>query len=206
MLAHALVFYFFSFVTVASSLAVISARNTVHAVFFLILDFFSISCLFIMMGAEYLGMLTLIVYVGAVAVLFLFVVMMLNVNFKELRAGFLSYLPFGSLIGIVLLIEICLMVTTWKYKDSFIKTSEIKINSNLSNTEAIGNVLYTDYLHYFQISGLILLVAMIGAILLTFRRKDNLKRQDITKQISRERNESVSLEDVESFKGIKLND
>ena len=105
-----------------------------------------------MMGAEYLGMLTLIVYVGAVAVLFLFVVMMLNVNFKELRAGFLSYLPFGSLIGIVLLIEICLMVTTWKYKDSFIKTSEIKINSNLSNTEAIGNVLYTDYLHYFQIS------------------------------------------------------
>ena len=206
MLAHALVFYFFSFVTVASSLAVISARNTVHAVFFLILDFVSISCLFIMMGAEYLGMLTLIVYVGAVAVLFLFVVMMLNVNFKELRAGFLSYLPFGSLIGIVLLIEICLMVTTWKYKDSFIKTSEIKINSNFSNTEAIGNVLYTDYLHYFQISGLILLVAMIGAILLTFRRKDNLKRQDITKQISRERNESVSLEDVESFKGIKLND
>jgi len=206
MLAHTLVFYFFSFVTVASSLAVISARNTVHAVFFLILDFVSISCLFIMMGAEYLGMLTLIVYVGAVAVLFLFVVMMLNVNFKELRAGFLSYLPFGSLIGIVLLIEICLMVTTWKYKDSFIKTSEIKINSNLSNTEAIGNVLYTDYLHYFQISGLILLVAMIGAILLTFRRKDNLKRQDITKQISRERNESVSLEDVESFKGIKLND
>ena len=206
MLAHALVFYFFSFVTVASSLAVISAKNTVHAVFFLILDFVSISCLFIMMGAEYLGMLTLIVYVGAVAVLFLFVVMMLNVNFKELRAGFLSYLPFGSLIGIVLLIEICLMVTTWKYKDSFIKTSEIKINSNLSNTEAIGNVLYTDYLHYFQISGLILLVAMIGAILLTFRRKDNLKRQDITKQIFRERNESVSLEDVESFKGIKLND
>ncbi|MEL0242047.1 MAG: NADH-quinone oxidoreductase subunit J [Pelagibacteraceae bacterium] len=170
MLAHALVFYFFSFVTVASSLAVISAKNTVHAVFFLILDFVSISCLFIMMGAEYLGMLTLIVYVGAVAVLFLFVVMMLNVNFKELRAGFLSYLPFGSLIGIVLLIEICLMVTTWKYKDSFIKTSEIKINSNLSNTEAIGNVLYTDYLHYFQISGLILLVAMIGAILLTFGR------------------------------------
>jgi len=206
MLAHALVFYFFSFVTVASSLAVISARNTVHAVFFLILDFVSISCLFIMMGAEYLGMLTLIVYVGAVAVLFLFVVMMLNVNFKELRAGFLSYLPFGSLIGIVLLIEICLMVTTWKYKDSFIKTSEIKINSNLSNTEAIGNVLYTDYIHYFQISGLILLVAMIGAILLTFRQKENLKRQDITKQVSRERDDGVSLEDVESFKGVKLND
>ena len=206
MLAHALIFYLFSFVAIISSLAVISSKNTVHAVFFLILDFVSISCLFIMMGAEYLGMLTLIVYVGAVAVLFLFVVMMLNVNFKELRAGFLSYLPFGSLIGLVLLIEIGMMIGTWKYKDSFIKTSEIQINNNLTNTEAIGNVLYTDYIHYFQISGLILLVAMIGAILLTFRQKDNLKRQDITKQVSRERDDGVSLEDVESFKGVKLND
>jgi len=206
MLAHALIFYLFSFVAIISSLAVISSKNTVHAVFFLILDFVSISCLFIMMGAEYLGMLTLIVYVGAVAVLFLFVVMMLNVNFKELRAGFLSYLPFGSLIGLVLLIEIGMMIGTWKYKDSFIKTSEIQINNNLTNTEAIGNVLYTDYIHYFQISGLILLVAMIGAILLTFRQKENLKRQDITKQVSREREDGVSLEDVESFKGVKLND
>ncbi|MEL0235130.1 NADH-quinone oxidoreductase subunit J [Candidatus Pelagibacter sp. HIMB1517] len=206
MLAHALIFYLFSFVAIISSLAVISSKNTVHAVFFLILDFVSISCLFIMMGAEYLGMLTLIVYVGAVAVLFLFVVMMLNVNFKELRAGFLSYLPFGSLIGLVLLIEIGMMIGTWKYKDSFIKTSEIQINNNLTNTEAIGNVLYTDYIHYFQISGLILLVAMIGAILLTFRQKENLKRQDITKQVSRERDDGVSLEDVESFKGVKLND
>lgn len=206
MLAHALIFYLFSFVAIISSLAVISSKNTVHAVFFLILDFVSISCLFIMMGAEYLGMLTLIVYVGAVAVLFLFVVMMLNVNFKELRAGFLSYLPFGSLIGLVLLIEIGMMIGTWKYKDSFIKTSEIQINNSLTNTEAIGNVLYTDYIHYFQISGLILLVAMIGAILLTFRQKENLKRQDITKQVSRERDDGVSLEDVESFKGVKLND
>ena len=206
MLAHTLIFYFFSFVTVASSLAVISSKNTVHAVFFLILDFVSISCLFIMMGAEYLGMLMLIVYVGAVAVLFLFVVMMLNVNLRDLRTGFLSYLPFGSLIGIVLLIEIGMMIGTWKFKDNFIKTSEIKINTRLSNTEAIGNVLYTDFLYYFQISGLILLVAMIGAILLTFRRKDNLKRQDITKQIMRERDDGVSLEDVENFKGVKLND
>ena len=206
MLAHTLIFYFFSFVTVASSLAVISSKNTVHAVFFLILDFVSISCLFIMMGAEYLGMLMLIVYVGAVAVLFLFVVMMLNVNLRDLRTGFLSYLPFGSLIGIVLLIEIGMMIGTWKFKDDFIKTSEIKINTQLSNTEAIGNVLYTDFLYYFQISGLILLVAMIGAILLTFRRKDNLKRQDITKQIMRERDDGVSLEDVENFKGVKLND
>ena len=206
MLAHALVFYFFSFITIASSLMVISAKNTVHAVFFLILDFVSISCLFIMMGAEYLGMLTLIVYVGAVAVLFLFVVMMLNVNFKNLRTGFLSYLPFGTLIGVVMLTEIGLMIGTWKYKDSFIKTSEIKVSKNLTNTEALGNVLYTDFVHYFQISGLILLVAMVGAILLTFRKKDNLKRQDITKQVSREREDGVSLEDVESFKGVNLND
>ena len=206
MLAHSLVFFLFSFITIASSLAVISAKNTIHAVFFLILDFVSVSCLFIMMGAEYLGMLTLIVYVGAVAVLFLFVVMMLNVNYSDLKSGFLSYLPFGGLIGIVLIIEIGLMIGTWKYRDAFIKTSEIKINSNLSNTEAIGNVLYTEYLHYFQISGLILLVAMIGAILLTYRRKDNLKRQDITTQVSRERSESVQLQDVESFKGVKLND
>ena len=206
MLAHSLVFFLFSFITIASSLAVISAKNTIHAVFFLILDFVSVSCLFIMMGAEYLGMLTLIVYVGAVAVLFLFVVMMLNVNYSDLKSGFLSYLPFGGLIGLVLIIEIGLMIGTWKYRDTFIKTSEIKINSNLSNTEAIGNVLYTEYLHYFQISGLILLVAMIGAILLTYRRKDNLKRQDITTQVSRERFESVQLQDVESFKGVKLND
>jgi NADH-quinone oxidoreductase subunit J len=206
MLAHSLVFFLFSFITIASSLAVISAKNTIHAVFFLILDFVSVSCLFIMMGAEYLGMLTLIVYVGAVAVLFLFVVMMLNVNYSDLKSGFLSYLPFGGLIGLVLIIEIGLMIGTWKYRDAFIKTSEIKINSNLSNTEAIGNVLYTEYLHYFQISGLILLVAMIGAILLTYRRKDNLKRQDITTQVSRERSESVQLQDVESFKGVKLND
>ena len=206
MLAHALVFYLFSFITIASSLAVISAKNTIHAVFFLILDFVSVSCLFIMLGAEYLGMLTLIVYVGAVAVLFLFVVMMLNVNLGDLKSGFLSYLPFGGFIGVILLIEIVMMIGTWKYKDSFIKTSQINISNDLSNTEAIGNVLYTEYLHYFQISGLILLVAMIGAILLTFRRKDNLKRQDITTQVSRERSDSILLEEVETFKGVKIND
>lgn len=206
MLAHALVFYLFSFITIASSLAVISAKNTIHAVFFLILDFVSVSCLFIMLGAEYLGMLTLIVYVGAVAVLFLFVVMMLNVNLGDLKSGFLSYLPFGGFIGVILLIEIVMMIGTWKYKDAFIKTSQINISNDLSNTEAIGNVLYTEYLHYFQISGLILLVAMIGAILLTFRRKNNLKRQDITTQVSRERSDSILLEEVETFKGVKIND
>ena len=206
MLAHGLVFYLFSFITIASSLAVISARNTIHAVFFLILDFVSVSCLFIMMGAEYLGMLTLIVYVGAVAVLFLFVVMMLNVNLKDLKSGFLNYLPFGGLIGIVLIIEIGLMIGTWKYRDTFIKTSEIKINNDLSNTEAIGNVLYTEYIHLFQLSGMILLVAMIGAIVLTFRKRDGLKRQSYFKQLSRERNDGVSLINVKSHQGVKIDD
>ena len=124
----------------------------------------------------------------------------------DLKSGFLSYLPFGGFIGVILLIEIVMMIGTWKYKDTFIKTSQINISNDLSNTEAIGNVLYTEYLHYFQISGLILLVAMIGAILLTFRRKDNLKRQDITTQVSRERSDSILLEEVETFKGVKIND
>ena len=206
MLAHALVFYLFSFVTILSSIAVISARNTVHAVFFLILEFVSVSCRFIILGAEYLGMVTLIVYVGEVAVLFLLVGMMLNVKIKEVRAGFLSYLPFGSLIGVVIITELGMMIGTWKYKDSFIKTSEIKINSEVTNTEALGNVLYTDYIQYFQLSGIILLVAMIGAILLTFRKKEGLKRQDITRQVSRDREDGVSLENVKSFQGVKLND
>ena len=184
MLAHSLVFIFFYNNCIFISSNFSEKYNSRSFLFNF--DFVSVSCLFIMMGAEYLGMLTLIVYVGAVAVLFLFVVMMLNVNYSDLKSGFLSYLPFGGLIGLVLIIEIGLMIGTWKYRDAFIKTSEIKINSDLSNTEAIGNVLYTEYLHYFQISGLILLVAMIGAILLTYRRKDNLKRQDITTQVSRE--------------------
>ena len=201
-----LFFFLFASITVLSAIAVISSRNPVHSVLFLILAFVNSAGLFVLAGAEFLAMILLIVYVGSVAVLFLFVVMMLNVNYSDLKSGFLSYLPFGGLIGIVLIIEIGLMIGTWKYRDAFIKTSEIKINSGLSNTEAIGNVLYTEYLHYFQISGLILLVAMIGAILLTYRRKDNLKRQDITTQVSRERSESVQLEDVESFKGVKLND
>jgi NADH-quinone oxidoreductase subunit J len=206
MLAHALVFYFFGFIAVLSSVMVISSKNTVHAVFFLILNFVSISCLFIMIGAEFIGMITLIVYVGAVAVLFLFVVMMLNINFKDLRSSFLNYLPFGALFGAIFFGMLVTMLSTWKYKSDFIKTIDIKIIPNVTNTKAIGNVMYTDYVHYFQISGLILLVAMIGAILLTFRRKENLKRQDITKQVSRERADSVQLIEVESFKGVNLND
>ena len=192
--------------SVLFALYVIHSNNVVHSLMSLIVVFFISGLILIRFQVEYLGYILLIVYVGAVAVLFLFVVMMLNVNFKNLRTGFLSYLPFGTLIGVVMLTEIGLMIGTWKYKDSFIKTSEIKVSKNLSNTEALGNVLYTDFVHYFQISGLILLVAMVGAILLTFRKKDNLKRQDITKQVSREREEGVSLKEVESFKGVNLND
>ena len=206
MLAHAIVFYFFSIITIFSSIMVISSKNTIHAVFFLILDFVSISCLFIMLGAEFLGMITLIVYVGAVAVLFLFVVMMININFSELKSGFLNYLPFGSLIGLVILLELFIMVGAWKYKPEFLNTSELIISKNISNTESIGNVIYTDYIHYFQISGIILLVAMIGAILLTFQKRDFLKRQNITNQVSRERSDSVAIREVENFKGVKIDD
>jgi len=124
MLAHAIIFYFFSFVVIASSVMVISSKNTVHAVFFLILDFVSVACLFIMLGAEFLGMITLIVYVGAVAVLFLFVVMMININFSELKTGFLDYLPFGMLIGVVIFIELVMMISAWKYKAEFIVTKK----------------------------------------------------------------------------------
>ena len=205
MLAHAIIFYFFSFVAIASSILVISSKNTVHAVFFLILDFVSISCLFIMLGAEFLGMITLIVYVGAVAVLFLFVVMMINIDFAQLKSGFLEYMPFGLLVGLVILLELGMMVATWKYKPNFVK-NEVTTKTFISNTESLGLVIYTDYIYFFQLSGLILLVAMIGAIVLTFRRKESLRRQDITVQVSREREDSVELKDVENFKGVKIND
>ena len=205
MLAHAIIFYFFSFVAIASSIMVISSKNTVHAVFFLILDFVSISCLFIMLGAEFLGMITLIVYVGAVAVLFLFVVMMINIDFAQLKTGFLEYMPIGLLVGLVILLELGMMFSTWKYKPDFVK-NDLVLKATTNNTESLGLVIYTDYIYFFQLSGLILLVAMIGAIVLTFRRKESLRRQDITKQVSREREDSVELKNVENFKGVKIND
>ena len=205
MLAHAIIFYFFSFVAIVSSIMVISTKNTVHAVFFLILDFVSVSCLFIMLGAEFLGMITLIVYVGAVAVLFLFVVMMINIDFAELKSGFLDYMPFGLLVGLVILIELGMMAVSWKYKPDFVVKNPITTTAT-SNTESIGLLIYTDYIFFFQLAGFILLVAMIGAIVLTFRRKDSLRRQDITKQVSREREDSVELIEVASSKGVRIND
>jgi len=210
MFAHAIFFYFFSIIAVFSAIMVIASKNTVHSVFFLILDFISISCLFIMIGAEFLGMIMLIVYVGAVAVLFLFVVMMLNVAQQkdEWFKGkiFTSHIPFGSLISIIIFLELIIVIGGWKYKPNLIETSSIQIDKNFTNTHALGNVIYTDYIHLFQLAGLILLVAMIGAIVLTYRKREGVKRQSYFRQVSREKIEGVTLVDVKSNKGVNLND
>ena len=210
MLAHAIFFYFFSIIAVFSAIMVIASQNTVHSVFFLILDFISISCLFIMIGAEFLGMIMLIVYVGAVAVLFLFVVMMLNVAQQkdEWFKGkiFTSHIPFGTLISIIIFLELIIVIGGWKYKPNLIETSSIQIDKNFTNTHALGNVIYTDYIHLFQLAGLILLVAMIGAIVLTYRKREGVKRQSYFRQVSREKEEGVTLVDVKSNKGVNLND
>ena len=210
MLAHAIFFYFFSIIAVFSAIMVIASKNTVHSVFFLILDFISISCLFIMIGAEFLGLIMLIVYVGAVAVLFLFVVMMLNVAQQkdEWFKGkiFTSHIPFGSLISIIIFLELIIVIGGWKYKPNLIETSSIQIDKNFTNTHALGNVIYTDYIHLFQLAGLILLVAMIGAIVLTYRKREGVKRQSYFRQVSREKVEGVTLVDVKSNKGVNLND
>ena len=206
MIAHAIIFYFLSTITILSTIMVIASRNTVHSVFFLILDFVSAACLFIMLGAEFVGMILLIVYVGAVAVLFLFVVMMLEGNFEKIKQGFLQYLPIGVFIGIVIFLELIVVIGGWQYKSEFIGTSKIIYNANETNTEQLGKLIYTDFFLPFQISGLVLLVAMIGAILLTFRRRTNMKRQDMVKQSSRERFDSISSVDAEINKGVKVND
>ena len=210
MLAHSLFFYFFSIITVFAAVMVTVSRNTVYSVFFLILVFISISILFIMIGAEFLGMIMLIVYVGAVAVLFLFVVMMLNITEQltksSSRKGLINNMSVGSVVGVIILLELLVVVGGWKYKDNFVYLSEINLNMDISNTHALGNVLYTDFIHLFQISGIILLVAMIGAIALTFSKRENVKRQNYFDQIQREKDSSVSLVDVESGKGVKLDD
>ncbi len=208
MIAHAIFFYTFSFIAIVSAIMVIASKNTVHSVFFLILDFISISCLFIMIGAEFLGMIMLIVYVGAVAVLFLFVVMMLNVA-QQKNQWFISedsssHIPIGLLVSVIIFFELIIVISGWKYKPNLLNFSKIKISPEITNTHALGNVLYTDYVHLFQLSGMILLVAMIGAIVLTFRKRIGLKRQSYFKQISREKSEGVKLVDVENEKGVKI--
>ena len=186
------------------------SRNTVYSVFFLILVFISISILFIMIGAEFLGMIMLIVYVGAVAVLFLFVVMMLNITEqltkRSSRRGLINNISVGSIVGVIIFLELLVVVGGWKYKGTFVPLSAINLNLDISNTHALGNILYTDYIHLFQISGMILLVAMIGAITLTFSKRENIKRQSYFDQIQREKDSAVSLVEVESGKGVKLDD
>ena len=210
MIAHSIFFYTFSIIAIVSAIMVTASKNTVHSVFFLILDFISISCLFIMIGAEFLGMIMLIVYVGAVAVLFLFVVMMLNVA-QQKNQWFSSeenskHIPVGLIISTLIFVELIIVVGGWKYKpDLFDINNSIEIN-NVSNTHSLGQVLYTDYIHIFQISGMILLVAMIGAIVLTFRKRVGVKTQSYIKQISRERSDGVSVVEVESNKGVKIDD
>ena len=210
MLAHSLFFYFFSTIAVFASIMVTVTRNTVYSVFFLILVFISISILFIMIGAEFLGMIMLIVYVGAVAVLFLFVVMMLNVTQQIIqrsnKKGFINNISVGSIVGAIIFLELLVVVGGWKYKDTFVPLSDTNLNLDLTNTHALGNILYTDYIHLFQVSGIILLVAMIGAITLTFNKRENIKRQSYFEQIEREKASAVSLVDVKSGEGVKLDD
>ena len=210
MLAHSLFFYFFSTIAVFAAIMVTVSRNTVYSVFFLILVFISISILFIMIGAEFLGMIMLIVYVGAVAVLFLFVVMMLNITEQltkpSSRKGLINNISVGSIVGVIIFLELLVVVGGWKYKGTFVPLSAINLNLDISNTHALGNILYTDYIHLFQISGMILLVAMIGAITLTFSKRENIKRQSYFDQIQREKDSAVSLVEVESGKGVKLDD
>jgi len=210
MLAHTFFFYFFSIITVGSALMVIASKNTVHAVFFLILDFISVGCLFIMIGAEFLGMIMLIVYVGAVAVLFLFVVMMLNVAeqkqswFRGLKKS--THIPVGLIVSIIILLEVLVVIGGWKYKSNFISTESIVVDPNFSNTHQLGSVLYTDYIYFFQIAGIILLLSMIGAIVLTYRKREGVKRQSYINQISRESKTSIEVVEVDFNTGVKIDD
>ena len=210
MIAHSIFFYTFSIIAIVSAIMVTASKNTVHSVFFLILDFISISCLFIMIGAEFLGMIMLIVYVGAVAVLFLFVVMMLNVA-QQKNQWFSSeasskHIPVGLIISTLIFVELIIVVGGWKYKPDLFDINNSLEFAKVSNTHSLGQILYTDYIHVFQISGMILLVAMIGAIVLTFRQRAGVKRQSYIKQISRERSEGVEVLDVPSNKGVKIDD
>ena len=210
MLAHTFFFYFFSIITVGSALMVIVSKNTVHAVFFLILDFISVGCLFIMIGAEFLGMIMLIVYVGAVAVLFLFVVMMLNVAeqkqswFRGLKKS--THIPVGLIVSIIILLEVLVVIGGWKYKSNFISTESIVVDSNFSNTHQLGSVLYTDYIYLFQIAGIILLLSMVGAIVLTYRKREGVKKQSYINQISRESKTSVEVVQADFNAGVKIDD
>jgi NADH-quinone oxidoreductase subunit J len=204
MYLYSITFYVFSLVAVLSALMVISARNPVHSVLFLILSFVNASGLFVLLGAEFLAMILVVVYVGAVAVLFLFVVMMLDINFVKLREGFLQYLPFGALLGIVLIIELGILFLTKSFSEnSLSKFVESPVMNEVENTKLIGQVLYTEYFYLFQISGLILLVAMVGSITLTLRDRGQVKRQNISQQNFLNANDSIEKKNLKLGEGIE---
>ncbi|HQY74586.1 MAG TPA: NADH-quinone oxidoreductase subunit J [Aestuariivirga sp.] len=198
----ALFFYLFASVAIASAVMVISSRNPVHSVLFLILCFFNAAGLFILLGAEFLAMILVVVYVGAVAVLFLFVVMMLDVDFVQLRQGMLNYLPVGGAIGLIVLVELALVVGTWAISSDALTAAAAPSSGDVTNTEALGQILYTKYVYFFQAAGLVLLVAMIGAIVLTLRHKQGVKRQDVSVQVARNPATAMEVVKVKPGQGI----
>lgn len=205
MILQTFAFYLFAFVAVASAVMVIAARNPVHSVLFLILAFFSSAGLFVLIGAEFLAMLLVVVYVGAVAVLFLFVVMMLDIDFIRLREGFMRYLPVGAMVGLVLLAELAVVVgghfLAPEFSEAAVKAAAPAVGG-ITNTEAIGRLIYTDYVYVFQAAGLVLLVAMVGAIVLTARRREGVRRQRIADQTGRRPADSVEIVKVPTGSGV----
>ncbi len=204
MILQVLAFYLFAFIAVGSGVMVIVARNPVHSVLFLILAFFNSAGLFVLMGAEFLAMLLVVVYVGAVAVLFLFVVMMLDIDFIQLREGFMRYMPVGAVIGLVLLAELAVVIGGYFMEPGFGAAGVVAGPSvgGITNTEAIGRLLYTDYVYIFQAAGLVLLVAMVGAIVLTARRREGVKRQRVADQTARRPEDSVEVVEVPTGSGV----
>ncbi len=198
---EAIAFYFFSAILIASATMVIAARNPVHSVLFLILAFFNAAGLFVLMGAEFLAMILIVVYVGAVAVLFLFVVMMLDIDFAELKRGMLQYLPFGALIGVILVVELAMAGTAWILSPAASAAKAHATPEGVTNTAALGHIIYTDYVYYFQIAGLVLLVAMIGAIVLTLRSRPGVRRQVISIQNARTAAMAVDMIDIKPGEG-----
>ena len=199
----ALFFYLFAIVLIGASVMVVSVKNPVHAVLFLILAFFNAAALFVLLGAEFLAMILIVVYVGAVMVLFLFVVMMLDVNYAELRSGALKYLPVGMFVGILLMVELIFVVGAWVTAPKLASDAPAPPPAEVSNTEALGRLLYTDYVYLFQAAGLILLVAMIGAIILTLHHRRDVKRQDIGEQVRRSPETAVEVVKVETGRGLQ---
>ena len=204
MIIQALAFYAFAFVAIAAGVMVVVSRNPVHSVLFLILAFFNASGLFVLIGAEFIAMILVVVYVGAVAVLFLFVVMMLDINFVELRQGFMRYMPIGALVGIILAVELVFVLGAWSISGeaSLVKAAPIPAAGDISNINALGNIIYTRYVYLFQAAGVILLIAMIGAIVLTLRTREGVKKQRVSDQVARTPEETVMVVKVKSGEGV----